>query len=294
MYPLKIKEKYDRNNLANLGHRFGTVYLWNYKTWDYNEEAWSHPWVDISPITPNQDVLAVLDWKVFKVWEDWAYWKYIFIEHENVPHPDNLSTTTTLYSCYEHLSSYDVKEWDTVKEWDIIWKTWNTWISFWEHLHFQIDKKEAPFHSYWPYTWEEVRNAWVWFSEGVNLWLWKDKAKMYTVNPLVYLDQISTSAVTIEKSEEVKVATSNSVENIEAKPLVEQKTTVDPVKLETIKTSDNNWILTNIDVNSWKQDVVEKADEEVKKEEIVKKDVEILTDKLSGFLDSSTDDQKKN
>lgn len=287
MYPLKIKEKYDRNNLANLGHRFGTVYLWNYKSWDYNEESWSHPWVDISPVTPNQDVLAVLDWKVFKVWEDWAYWKYIFIEHENVPHPDNLSTTTTLYSCYEHLSSYGVKEWDEVKEWDIIWKTWNTWISFWEHLHFQIDKKEAPFHSYWPYTWEEVRNAWVWFSEGVNLWLWKDKAKMYTVNPLVYLDQISTSAITIEKPQEVKVATSNDTMTTEVKT-VEEKISTEPVKLDTIKTSTDNWVL-NSDPISNNQD-----NKEVKKEEVVTKDVEILTDKLSNFLDSSSDDQKKN
>ena len=287
MYPLKIKEKYDRNNLANLGHRFGTVYLWNYKSWDYNEESWSHPWVDISPVTPNQDVLAVLDWKVFKVWEDWAYWKYIFIEHENVPHPDNLSTTTTLYSCYEHLSSYGVKEWDEVKEWDIIWKTWNTWISFWEHLHFQIDKKEAPFHSYWPYTWEEVRNAWVWFSEGVNLWLWKDKAKMYTVNPLVYLDQISTSAITIEKPQEVKVATSNDTTTTEVKT-IEEKISTEPVKLDTIKTSTDNWVL-NSDPISNNQD-----NKEVKKEEVVTKDVEILTDKLSNFLDSSSDDQKKN
>lgn len=287
MYPLKIKEKYDRNNLANLGHRFGTVYLWNYKSWDYNEESWSHPWVDISPITPNQDVLAVLDWKVFKVWEDWAYWKYIFIEHENVPHPDNLSTTTTLYSCYEHLSSYGVKEWDEVKEWDIIWKTWNTWISFWEHLHFQIDKKEAPFHSYWPYTWEEVRNAWVWFSEGVNLWLWKDKAKMYTVNPLVYLDQISTSAITIEKPQEVKVISSNDEKTTEVKS-VEEKISTEPVKLDTIKTSTDNWVL-NSDPISNNQD-----NKEVKKEEVVTKDVEILTDKLSNFLDSSSDDQKKN
>lgn len=287
MYPLKIKEKYDRNNLANLGHRFGTVYLWNYKSWDYNEESWSHPWVDISPVTPNQDVLAVLDWKVFKVWEDWAYWKYIFIEHENVPHPDNLSTTTTLYSCYEHLSSYGVKEWDEVKEWDIIWKTWNTWISFWEHLHFQIDKREAPFHSYWPYTWEEVRNAWVWFSEGVNLWLWKDKAKMYTVNPLVYLDQISTSAITIEKPQEVKVISSNDEKTTEVKS-VEEKISTEPVKLDTIKTSTDNWVL-NSDPISNNQD-----NKEVKKEEVVTKDVEILTDKLSNFLDSSSDDQKKN
>jgi hypothetical protein len=43
MYPLKIKEKYDRANLANLEHRFSVPYLGNYKPGDMNEESGSHP-----------------------------------------------------------------------------------------------------------------------------------------------------------------------------------------------------------------------------------------------------------
>ena len=193
MYPLKIKEKYDPNNLANLANRFTTAYLWNYIPWDFEEWMWSHPWVDIVPEKPADEVYAVLDWKIFQAWEDAAFWKYVFIEHKWVPNPDNMSLSTTLYSCYEHLSNVLVKTWDIVKEWQVIWNTWNTWISYWEHLHFQIDKAEAPFHAYWPYDWNDVKNAWVTFSEWVNLKLWIDKAKLYTINPLVYLDKISKS-----------------------------------------------------------------------------------------------------
>lgn len=190
MYPLKIQEKYDRNNLWNLTHRFWTVYLWNYIPWDTREFVWSHPWVDISPITTAQEVFCVLDWEVIKVWEDWAYWKHVFIKHTNAPNPDNMSKTTTLYSCYEHLSEILVWVWNILKEWTIIWKTWNTWISFWEHLHFQIDRDSAPDHAYWPYSWAEAQAAWVSFSGWVDIWLWLDKAKAFTINPLEYLDMV--------------------------------------------------------------------------------------------------------
>ncbi len=261
MYPMKIKEKYDQSNLNNLWHRFSVAYLWNYMPGNMDEEAWSHPWVDIVPEKKWQEVFSVLDWTVFKCWEDGAYWKYVFIEHKNVPHPDDFSKTTTLYSCYEHLSEFSVKLWDVLKEWDFIWKTWNTWNSLWEHLHFQIDRQEAPYHAYWPYTWEDIRVAKVSFSQWVNLWLWKDKAKMYTINPLVYLDKVASniSQKPVEKvvvnevkvssttEEKVVAPTPNVVTPVEAKPVEDIKPiTSDPVvvtpttpKLDSVVTS--NW-----------------------------------------------------
>ncbi len=189
MYPIALPEKYDPASLATLSHRFSVVYLWDY-LWNMSEFSGSHPWVDIRPVTPNQTVFAVLDGTVFKAWEDAAYWKYVFLEHNWVPDPDDFSKTTTLYSCYQHLDSIIVTTWEPVKEWQKIGTTGNTWISFWEHLHFQIDRKEAPFHAYWPYTGAEVRDLWIGFSQGVNIWLGKENAQKYTVNPLVYLDRI--------------------------------------------------------------------------------------------------------
>ena len=115
MYPLKIKEKYDQSNLNGLAHRFTVVYLGTYKDGDYTENVGSHPWVDIFPAVKNQEVLAVLDGKILKAWEDCAYGKFVFIEHTWVPDPDDLSKTTTLYSCHEHLSEVKVNIWDIVK-----------------------------------------------------------------------------------------------------------------------------------------------------------------------------------
>lgn len=192
MYPLKIKEKYDQKNLSNLWHRFSVPYLWNYISWDTRENVGSHPAVDIVPVTPAQDIFSPLPWVVWKTWEDGAYGKFIVIEHKWVPDPDNLKKKTTLYSCYEHLSDVKVQTGQNLQEWELIGKTWNTGNSFGEHLHFQIDRIQAPFHPYWPYTWAEASAQWVSFSQWVNLGLGLDKAKMYTINPLVYLDLLDT------------------------------------------------------------------------------------------------------
>lgn len=191
MYPIKGIEKYDSSMFDKLSHRYTTLYSWNYISWDFNEWVWSHPWVDIIPPKKNSDVLCVLDWNVYKIWEDWAYWKYIIIKHSGVPDPDNFNLSTNLYSCYLHLSEITVSNGDDLVEGYVIWKTWSTWMSSWEHLHFQIDREESPYHSYWPYTWLETQKLWIWFLEWVNKKVWYDNLLKYTVNPLVYLDKIS-------------------------------------------------------------------------------------------------------
>jgi murein DD-endopeptidase MepM/ murein hydrolase activator NlpD len=42
------------------------VYLGTYLEGDFKEYAGSHPGIDIRPETPNQQIFAVLDGKVFK------------------------------------------------------------------------------------------------------------------------------------------------------------------------------------------------------------------------------------
>lgn len=275
MYPLKIKEKYDSSNLESLWYRFSTVYLWNYISWDYREWVWSHLWVDIIPLSSWQDIVSVLDGVVFKTWEDWAYGKYVFIEHIWVPDPDDFSKTTTLYSCNLHLSSVNIKTWDIVKEWQIIWKTWNTWISYWEHLHFQIDKKSAPFHAYWPYTWAEVAELWIWFSEGVNKALWLDKAKLYTINPLVYLDKIE------ELWLKIKVINQNKTEEKTEEKL--------DIKRSDDIVIDNN--IVNISSNTTNQ-VINNTPKTEEKLEIKKSDDMVITNS-SDLLNSMLDDESK-
>lgn len=288
MYPLKIKEKYDVSNLASLWNRFSTVYLWNYIPWDFREWVWSHPWVDIVPISKWQEVLSVMDWVVFKAWEDWAYWKYVFIEHKDVYNQD-FTWKTTLYSCYEHLSNVLVKTWDVVKEWQVIWKTWNTWISFWEHLHFQIDLQEAPFHAYWPYSWVEVQAVWKSFSDWVNLWLWLDKAKNFTINPLVYLDKLDE----FRKNNIINSQKENLIVKNEEKLVLKRSSQDDIITDNTLKTEEyTNNVVTKTESN----EVLQKKEPVIIKEEKieVKKSEDVIVDNSSDLLNTMMwDDSKK-
>lgn len=276
MYPLKIKEKYDQLNLNKLGHRFTVAYLWTYIDWDYRENVWSHTWVDIVPVTKWQEVLSCLDWKIFKAWEDWAYWKFVFIEHTWVPDPDDMNRTTTLYSCYEHLSQVNVKTWEIVKEWTIIWNTWNTWNSFWEHLHFQIDRMTAPFHAYWPYTWAEVKAAWTNFMWAANIWLGIEKGRMYTINPLVYLDKLED----FRKSKNIHINSNINKVNIE------------PINKPNIESINKVNIVEKVD--SINVEKVEKLETIQKINLVTSNDNIIVKDPYLDILSSLSEDEKKN
>lgn len=305
MYPLKIKERYNPKDLESTSHRFSVVYLWTYTVWDFVEWAGSHPAVDIIPETKNQEVFSPLDGVIHKVWEDGAYGKYIIIEHKNVPHPDDMKKTTTLYSGFQHLSDIKVKEWQIVKEWDSIGNTGNTGNSFWEHLHFQIDRQEAPFHSYWPFTGAEARDAGTTFSWWVTLWLWKQKAQMYTVNPLVYLDRVDAyrSGANILAQEDT--ITENKQEIPEKIVVIKEETPIaktSEIPLETLLTSNDSDIL--VSPNSFNKENNKPVEEKKEPQIVQEKKLDILTSddniiiKNTG-LDSfvswiNNDTQKKN
>ncbi|EKE29135.1 MAG: hypothetical protein ACD_2C00221G0017 [uncultured bacterium (gcode 4)] len=191
MYPLKTKYPYNPGNLEATWNIFTTVYLWNYVPWNFDEWAGSHLWVDIIPQIKHDPIFACMNWVVQFAWTSDSNWHYIILRHPNAPDPNNLAASTVLYSCHLHLSELLAKTWDQVKEWDIIWKSGNTWNSTWEHLHFQIDTWNAPFHPYWPFTLKEANEAWLGFFEAVNAGLGIENARKYTIDPLVYLDKIS-------------------------------------------------------------------------------------------------------
>lgn len=193
MYPLKTKTKYDPANLASMWTTYTTVYLGNYVSGDFDEGSGSHCGVDIVPMVKNDAVTAVLDGTVVKAEFKAADGNVVVIKHENVPDPDDLSKTTTLYSAYLHLDSLAVGQGASVKEGDVIGTSGNTGNSTGEHLHFQIDRAEAPYHPYWPFTMGEAQEAGLGFLEAVNRGLGLEKARKLTVNPLVYLDRLSAS-----------------------------------------------------------------------------------------------------
>lgn len=190
MYPLKTKAKYDANNLGATTDTYTTVYLGNYISGDYSEGHGSHPGVDIMPIMLNDIVFSCLDGVVQVAQNKATEGNYVVIKHDNVPDPINPNVKTTLYSCYLHLSEYSVTPGQLVSEGDVIGKTGNTGNSMGEHLHFQIDRAEAPFHPYWPFNFAEAKTANLGFFEAINNGLGIDNARKHTINPLIYLDQI--------------------------------------------------------------------------------------------------------
>lgn len=187
MYPIKTNKKYIPWNTEALQWTYSVVYLWNYIPLDFNEWNWSHPWVDLIPMVWYDKVFSCLDWEVIKADFSDYNWNFVVIKHSWV---DVFWEKQDIFSCYLHLDELFVSSWKKVLEWDKIWTVWNTWNSFWKHLHFQIDASSAPFHPYWPFSSIEAKEKNLSFMEAVNAWLWFDKAKKYTINPLVLLDYI--------------------------------------------------------------------------------------------------------
>lgn len=193
MYPLKTKVTYDPDNLASMWTTYTTVYLGNYVSGDFDEGAGSHCGVDIVPMVKNDTVYAVLDGVVEKAEFKAADGNYVLIRHDGVRDPDDFSKTTTLYSAYLHLDSLAVSAGASLKEGDVLGKSGNTGNSTGEHLHFQIDRANAPFHPYWPFTMGDANAAGLGFIDAVNRGLGIDNARKFTVNPLVYLDKVAGS-----------------------------------------------------------------------------------------------------
>lgn len=74
-----------------------------------------------------------------------------------------------------------------MKRGDPIGKVGMTGITTTPHVHFQIDKANAPFHGYWPYTFKEAADLGLDFFAAVNVGLGKENAIKYTINPMDFI-----------------------------------------------------------------------------------------------------------
>lgn len=163
--------------------------LGNYKL-DATENSGSHPGVDIkTPIgTPVRAIAAGVVTKARQ--GSTGYGNHIVIVHQNVPDPENPGRITTLYSGYAHLSTISVSEGKVVKKGEIIGQTGDSGDATAPHLHFQIDREDAPFFPYWPLTWDDIRSAG--FSstfDAVKSGLNRSIAQKYTVHPINFVAQ---------------------------------------------------------------------------------------------------------
>lgn len=205
-YPIDLPVSYIPGQLEKTTSYFTTFYLGNYVDNDFRENVGSHCGVDIVPPKPAGlavtqiaavPVYAVLSGTVIAAQSNGFAGLFVVVRHDHVPDPSNPSATCSLCSCYEHLSELAVTEGQQVSEGDILGKTGNTGntsksaTSSGEHLHFQMDRPNAPFHAYWPYSLKEANDqGYSWFT-AANAGLGIERARQWTVNPLVYLDALA-------------------------------------------------------------------------------------------------------
>ncbi len=155
---------------------------------DGSENSGSHTGVDIKTLigTPVRSIAAGRVEKVDNAPS--GFGKYVVIKHPNVPNPENPGEITTLYSCYAHLSSTSVLKGDEVSKGQLIAKTGDTGMATTPHLHFQIDKASAPFHPFWPFTWDEVQKAgYNSYFDGVRYGVGKLNARNHTTHPMNFV-----------------------------------------------------------------------------------------------------------
>ncbi len=282
---------------------FTVPYLWNYN-FDYKEFAWSHPGVDImSPEwTPIKNIAAgvVIDTGYQSGW----FWNYVLIKHNWVPLPNG--NIWNIYSLYAHMSQVIIEVGTKIKKAEIIWYVGKTGTAVVPHLHFQIDIETAPYSPYWPFNSNDMKLAHVWFFDGVNIWLGKENAILYTINPLkfvneyltkntenqtiiqdeiIYLNENKTESWIIT-SEEINIPI--SIQEVKIDEVKKDEINIDTKPIETI----NPEIIKNDEIASiilWN---------EVKKEEIVHQEVELLSSLnadsiLSSHLDLSLENISK-
>jgi hypothetical protein len=120
---------------------------------------------------------------------------HIVVRHDNFPSFSNPNVLTTYYSSYNHLSSAMVSEGQVVLKGQQIGLSGETGDATTPHVHFQIDNDTAPWHPYWPFTYQEALAAgYPDMVAAINGGLGRDKALATTINPVVYIQKYLNSS----------------------------------------------------------------------------------------------------
>lgn len=170
------------------------------KGWD---TTGSHAGVDIRA-PKNTPVRAVANGIVEQVKEvPGGFGKYIVIRHPHVPDPANPGKTIVLHSSYAHLNTQNVIVGDIVEKGQIIGAVGKTGLSTGYQLHIQLDKDDAPFYPYWPFTGAEAAEAGTNYWSGVNQGLYKERIAENSMHPLLFIEANLSSAPIVARKETI-------------------------------------------------------------------------------------------
>ncbi|TSC57678.1 MAG: peptidase M23 [Candidatus Peregrinibacteria bacterium Greene0416_19] len=165
---------------------YSVDHLGRYSSTDGGGEG-SHAGIDIR-LPTGTPVYAVMNGVVEKSGNDPAgFGIYVLLRHPNVPDPDRPTRMTTLYSHYAHLSAALVTNGQVVRHGDQIAASGRSGNASGPHLHFQIDRNDAPWHPYWPFSSADMREANLSFSQAIDAGLKRENGVRYLVNPMLYV-----------------------------------------------------------------------------------------------------------
>jgi murein DD-endopeptidase MepM/ murein hydrolase activator NlpD len=186
--------------IRNAKITYSVPYMGNYSL-DSAEYSGGHLAIDIK-VPMDTPVFAIANGVVVKASnQSSGFGKHVVIEHDNFPTFDDPSKFTTYYSSYSHMDQILISERQIVNKGDQIGLSGQTGTATTPHVHFQIDNDNAPWHPYWPFTWQEANDAGLDFFSAVNEGLGKDKALATTINPLMYVQKyLDPSAKVVENA----------------------------------------------------------------------------------------------
>lgn len=232
--------------IRNAKITYSVPYMGNYKL-DGHENGGSHPAVDIK-IPEETPIFSIANGTVIKAsTQSSGFGHHIVIQHNNFPSLSDANSKSTIYSSYSHLGDVLISEGEVVSKGQQIALSGSTGTATTPHLHFQIDNNTAPWHPYWPFTWQEAQEAGLDFFSAINEGLGKEKAIETTINPMNYVQAyMNGSAPVVDSSDNVaetivvvpegEDATSYVPENpvVAEETVATTETEVTPVETETV------------------------------------------------------------